>query len=118
MLLRDAATTLSMSPTDKTGTSKVLEGLKRALKNFFFNTRRRNFRISDTAADMRGMDDSDVWFVDPVHPVNGVYTRIAEGIKRIASNYEGRIESGGGGGSSNNGGGFQPGIGERPARWL
>jgi hypothetical protein len=80
-----------------------LEGLKRALKNFFFNTRRRNFRLSDTAADMRGLDDSDIWFVDPVHPVNSVYTRIAEGIKQIVANYECNLDSRGGGAGSGGG---------------
>jgi hypothetical protein len=87
-----------------------LEGLKRALKNFFFNTRRRNFRLSDTAAYMRGLDDSDIWFVDPVHPVNSIYTRIAEGIKQIAANYECNLDSrGGSSGSGSDGGGGRGG---------
>jgi hypothetical protein len=83
-----------------------LDGLKRGLKNFLFNTRRRNFQISDTALDMRGLEDNEIWFVDPVHPVNSVYTRIAEGVKRIAANYRcvgGSGGSGGGGGSGGRG---------------
>jgi hypothetical protein len=94
-----------------------LEGLKRSLKNFFFNTRRRNFRLSDTAADMRGLEDNDIWFVDPVHPVNSVYSRIAEGIKQIVTNYESNLDSrsgsggGGGGGGCGRGGGGGGGRG-------
>jgi hypothetical protein len=72
-----------------------LDGLKRGLKNSLFNTRRRNFRISDTALDMRGLDDNEIWFVDPVHQVNSVYSRIAEEVKRIIANY--RSDIGGGG---------------------
>jgi hypothetical protein len=58
------------------------------LKNLMYNSRRRNFRVSDTALHLKGLSNDDIWFTDPVFIllILSVYRRIAEGVKRLVSN--------------------------------
>jgi hypothetical protein len=78
-----------------------LDSLKRTVKNFLFNTGRRNLRILDTGMTLKGLEDADLWCTDPVHPIESVYGRIAEGIKKLVD----KMQSGGGGGGRGGGGG-------------
>jgi hypothetical protein len=50
-----------------------LEGLKNTVKHYLFTTGRRSYRIIDTLAIIRGMPNEDIWFCDPVHPINAIY---------------------------------------------
>jgi hypothetical protein len=45
-------------PHYKEDTALQLEWLNRCLKNYLFKSRRKNFRISDTILDMRGLSGS------------------------------------------------------------
>jgi hypothetical protein len=71
------------------------------LKNLMYNSRRRNFRVSDTALHLKGLSNDDIWFTDPVFIllILSVYRCIAEGVKRLVSNHEERTGGIGGGGS-------------------
>jgi uncharacterized membrane protein YgcG len=91
-----------------------LDSLKRTVKNFLFNTGRRNFRILDTGMTLKGLEDADLWCTDPVHPIESVYGRIAEGIKKLVDKMQsggGGVGRGGGGGVTGNGGGDRSGGG-------
>jgi hypothetical protein len=86
-----------------------LDGLRRAVKNFLFNTGRRSIRILDTAMVIRGLEDADLWCTDPVHPIESVYARIAEGVTSMVA----KLGNGFGGGGGVGGGG---GIGGTSGR--
>jgi hypothetical protein len=97
--------------------NQQLEGLRRNVKNFLFNTGRRSIRILDTAMVIKGLEDADLWCTDPVHPIESVYGRIAEGVTTLVTKTvsgaggSGRGRNGGGGGSSGRGGGGGGGSG-------
>jgi hypothetical protein len=84
-----------------------LEGLKNTVKHFLFTTGRRSYRIIDTLAIIRGLPNEDIWFCDPVHPINSIYSRIAGSVQAVAADltakkydHEKRGSSRGGRGSS------------------
>jgi hypothetical protein len=79
------------------------------LKNFLFNTYRQSIRILDTAMVIKGLEDADLWCTDPVHPIESVYGRIAEGVTSLVT----KLGSGGGnsGGGRSGGSGFGGGGG-------
>jgi hypothetical protein len=60
--------------------------LTRNLKAFLYNSRRANVRVVDVAQDLAGFDNADLWCVDPVHPIDSVYRRIAAGVLKMALN--------------------------------
>jgi hypothetical protein len=60
--------------------------LVRNLKAFLFNNRRGNMRVVDVAQDLVGFENADIWCVDPVHPIDQVYRRIASGVLKMAAN--------------------------------
>jgi hypothetical protein len=62
-----------------------LEGVARKLKNFLFNGNRRTMRMLDASYDIRDLPNEDIWFVDPVHPIDPVYRRLASGVIKIAA---------------------------------
>jgi hypothetical protein len=62
--------------------------LVRNLKAFLFNTRRGNVRVVDVAQDLVGFENADIWCVDPVHPIDQVYRRIASGVLKMAANQQ------------------------------
>jgi hypothetical protein len=37
-------------------------------------------KVADVGLDLQGFDNSDIWLVDPVHPIEQVYRRIASGV--------------------------------------
>jgi hypothetical protein len=69
--------------------------LTRNLKAFLFNNRRWNIRVVDVAQDLIGFDNADMWCMDPVHPVDQVYRRIAGGVLKMAANYKEHEEKAG-----------------------
>jgi hypothetical protein len=54
-----------------------LDGFAKRIKNLLFNQNRRNMRVLDSTYDSRHMADNEIWFCDPVHPLEGIYRRIA-----------------------------------------
>jgi hypothetical protein len=60
--------------------------LTRNLKAFLYNSRRANVRVVDVAQDLAGFDNADIWCVDPIHPIDSVYRRIAAGVLKMAMN--------------------------------
>jgi hypothetical protein len=56
-------------------------------KAYLFNNRRWNVCVVDVAQDLIGFDNADMWCMDPVHPIDQVYRRIAGGVLKMASNY-------------------------------
>jgi hypothetical protein len=42
-------------------------------------------RVLDSTYDSRHMADSDIWFCDPVHPLDGIYRRITSGVIKTAA---------------------------------
>jgi hypothetical protein len=62
-----------------------LDGVARKLKNYLFNANRRNMRMLDTSYDLRDLANDDIWCVDPVHPIEPVYRRLASGVVKISA---------------------------------
>jgi hypothetical protein len=57
-------------------------------KAFLFTTGLRNGKIVNPQISLRGLQRHEVWDKDPVHPRDGAYDKLAEGIIRVASNLE------------------------------
>jgi hypothetical protein len=81
-----------------------LDSLKQTVKNFLFNTGRRNFKIFDTMMNLKGLEDADMWCTDPVHPIESMCGRIADGVKKVVAKLQGDGNGGGGGGRDGGGG--------------
>jgi hypothetical protein len=62
-----------------------LEGVRRHLKAYMYNHRRANIKIVDPAMELRGLENSDIWFVDPIHPIDPIYRRLATAVITIAA---------------------------------
>jgi hypothetical protein len=62
-----------------------LEGVRRHLKAYMFNHRRGNVKIVDPAMELRGLESDDIWFVDPIHPIDPIYRRLAIAVITIAA---------------------------------
>jgi hypothetical protein len=58
-----------------------LDGATKRIKNFLFHSNMRNMRV----LDMRDLPNKDIWFVDPVHPIDPVYRLIAAGVVKMAA---------------------------------
>jgi hypothetical protein len=41
-------------------------------------------RVMDSSYDSRHMADGDVWLCNPVHPLDGIYRKIAAGVAKMA----------------------------------
>jgi hypothetical protein len=42
-------------------------------------------RMLDTSYDLRDLANDDIWCVDPVHPIEPVYRRLASGVIKISA---------------------------------
>jgi hypothetical protein len=62
-----------------------LDGATKRIKNFLFHSNRRNMRVLDSCFDTRDLPNEDIWFVDPVHPIDPVYRLIASGVIKMAA---------------------------------
>jgi hypothetical protein len=72
-------------PAYKTDMMSSLSQLSRGLKDFLFNTGRRNFKTMDPAVDLKNLQDSEIWAADPVHPKEEIYQKLAEGVVRVTN---------------------------------
>jgi hypothetical protein len=43
--------------------------------------------IVDAAMDLRGLENEDIWFIDPVHPIDSVYRMLAAGVIAVAASF-------------------------------
>jgi hypothetical protein len=62
-----------------------LDNFTKKIKNHLFNDNRRSMRVLDSLYSIRNLEDNDIWFVDPVHPINRVYRLVAAGIIKVAA---------------------------------
>jgi hypothetical protein len=71
---------------------RQLDSATKRIKNFLFNSNRRNMRVLDSTNDIRDLPNEDIWFVDPVHPIDPIYRRIAAGVIKMAATLKGHEE--------------------------
>jgi hypothetical protein len=64
-----------------------LDGVRRHLKAYMFNHRRKNVKVVDVAMEMRGLENDDIWFIDPIHPIDPIYRRLANGVTTVAASF-------------------------------
>jgi hypothetical protein len=69
----------------RTELQRQLDSATKRIKNFLFNSNRRNMRVLDSTYDIRDLPNEDIWFVDPVHPIDPIYRRIAAGVIKKAA---------------------------------
>jgi hypothetical protein len=62
-----------------------LDTFTKKIKNHLFNCNRRSMRVLDSLYSIRNLEDNDIWFVDPVHPIDRVYRLVAAGIIKVAA---------------------------------
>jgi hypothetical protein len=64
-----------------------LDSVRRHLKAYMFNHRRKNVKVVDVGMEIRGLENEDMWFIDPVHPIDPVYRRLANGVITVAESF-------------------------------
>jgi hypothetical protein len=57
-------------------------------KAFLFTGGPKNGKIVNPQISLRGLQRHEIWDKDPVHPRDGAYDKLAEGIIRVATNLE------------------------------
>jgi hypothetical protein len=62
------------------------QNLDGVARNYLFNGNRRTMRMLDACYDTRNLPNEDIWCVDPVHPIDPIYRRLASGVIKIAAN--------------------------------
>jgi hypothetical protein len=72
-------------PGYKTRMMQELEDIKRNLRDYLFHKGKRNIRVVDPTMDLMGMVDSEIWDIDPIHPKEEAYKRIAEGLVNVVA---------------------------------
>jgi hypothetical protein len=60
-----------------------LDMMRRNFKDFLYFAGMRNVKVLDPCMDIRGMEDSEIWGKDPIHPLPLVYTKIVSGIVKM-----------------------------------
>jgi hypothetical protein len=63
-----------------------LELMRKTCKDFLYYEGKKSIKVLDPCVDIRGMENSEVWGDDPVHPQQLVYKKIATGVIRILDN--------------------------------
>jgi hypothetical protein len=61
---------------------------KRNFKDFLFHDGKRHFKVVDPSVDLKNMAEAEIWGSDPVHPLPGVYDKLAEAVVKIAGGME------------------------------
>jgi hypothetical protein len=74
-----------MDPNFRADLQRQLDGAIRRIKNYLYNCNRRTMRVMDSTFDVRNMANEEVWCVDPVHPIDPVYRRVAAGVIKMAA---------------------------------
>ena len=54
-----------------------------AIKDFLFTSRLRNGRVMDPGRQLQGLDATEIWGTDPVHPKREVYGLLANGVIEV-----------------------------------
>jgi hypothetical protein len=57
-----------------------LADMKNNIKNFMFINRYRNVIVMDPAVDIKMLGEAEVWGVDPVHPMEAMYSSLARSV--------------------------------------
>jgi hypothetical protein len=60
-----------------------LDIIKRSIKDFLFCHGLRFIRVLDPLVDIRGMEASEVWGTDPIHPQPAVYNKMAAATAKL-----------------------------------
>jgi uncharacterized membrane protein YgcG len=60
-----------------------LELMRKTCKDFLYYEGKKSIKVLDPCVDIRGMENSEVWGDDPIHPQQLVYEKIATGVIRI-----------------------------------
>jgi hypothetical protein len=60
-----------------------LDIIKRSIKDYLFCHGLRFIRVLDPLVDIRGMEASEVWGTDPIHPLPVVYGKIAAATAKL-----------------------------------
>jgi hypothetical protein len=61
----------------------TLEMLRKNYKDFLYYEGMKSIKVLDPCIDLRGLDETEVWDNDPVHPQPLVYTRIATAVIKM-----------------------------------
>jgi hypothetical protein len=62
-----------------------LEDVKKNLKDYLFHKGKRNIRVVDPTLVLKGMVDTEIWGLDPIHPKDEVYKKMAEDIVKVVA---------------------------------
>jgi hypothetical protein len=72
-------------PGYKNRIQQGLEDIRRNLKDFLFHKGKRNVKVLDPNLEIRGLSEGEVWDMDPIHPREEVYKKIAEGLINVVA---------------------------------
>jgi hypothetical protein len=64
----------------------TLEMFRKNFKDFLYYEGMKSIKVMDPCMDIRGLEDSDVWDLDPVHPLPLVYAKMAGGVIKMTNN--------------------------------
>jgi uncharacterized membrane protein YgcG len=62
-----------------------LDMMRRNFKDFLYFAGMRNVKVLDPCVNIRGMEDSEIWGEDPIHPLPLVYSKIVTGIVKMTN---------------------------------
>jgi hypothetical protein len=63
----------------------TLEMFRKIFKDFLYYDGMKSIKVMDPCMDIRGLEDSDVWDADPVHPLPLVYAKMAGGVIKMTN---------------------------------
>jgi hypothetical protein len=63
----------------------TLEMFRKNFKDFLYYEGMKSIRVMDPCMDVRGLEDSDIWGDDPVHPLPLVYAKMAGGVIKMTN---------------------------------
>jgi hypothetical protein len=61
----------------------TLEMLRKNYKDFLYYEVMKSVKVLDPCIDLRGLDETEIWDTDPVHPLPLVYAKIATGMVKM-----------------------------------
>jgi hypothetical protein len=71
----------------------TLEMFRKNFKDFLYYEGMESIKVMDPCMDIRGLEDSDVWDMDPVHPLPLVYAKMAVGVIKMTNNMAKRAQA-------------------------
>jgi hypothetical protein len=63
----------------------TLEMFRKNFKDFLYYEGMKSIRVMDPCMDIRGLEDSDIWGADPVHPLPLVYAKMVGGVIKMTN---------------------------------